>query len=562
MFKVTDDRPGKVSRTNTMRIGHNAVHRFSVVSAVAMLMTYAATATAQSKPQAVLSNGPHAKIQATVKQSADLAQEITIPFGGDTVLDLNVPLVRTSVTQPEIVSLQLVTPRQVVLTGKAIGSTVVVLADESGENLTLNVVIEPQELQHIRKAIGEAADGAGVTVNLVRDSIVLTGTVAEVDTIERVVDIASIFAGEDKVKNQLKLAGPQQVLLRCTVAEVSKAVGRKLGINGWLAGNNVRDVFAVNQIDAINPMVNGGIGLAPTLDITGNGVAPLDGLDFGTNTASPAIPIIPTPQGPELSIGFPRLQMQLFIRALRDNSLLRVLAEPNLVAMSGREANFLAGGEFPVPIPAGLGTTTIEWREFGVRLRFTPTVIGRQMVRLNVAPEVSERDFANSLSLEGGTVVPGLTARSVETTIELPSGSTIAIGGLLSEQFRGIARNTPGLGDVPVLGALFRSVDFQKSRTELVVLVTPELVGAMHPDQVSPMPGQDMLEPSDWELFGLAELEGKPPETDEDELDEELQRRDALETPQPTRYRKHSSPPDQMSLHGPWGPAHSIESLQ
>jgi len=489
-------------------------------------------------------------IQVTIRQAEDLAQRVTVPLAGNTVIDLNVPLVKTSVAQPNIAEVQIISPRQVVVTGKTVGSTIMVLTDEKGDKLELNLVVEPQELTQIRKAIADVSGDAKVNIQLVRDTIVLNGKVGDVDTIDKIVQIAGIFAGEENVRNQLTLAGSQQVLLRCTVAEVSKGATRELGINGWLAGDNVRDMFALNQIDAINPWETGGIGMMPT----GNVIAP-GGVDFGSSTITPAIPIIPTPNGPELSIGFPRIQMQLFLRALRDNSLLRVLAEPNLVSLNGKEATFLAGGEFPVPIPQGLGTTTIEWREFGIRLRFTPTVIGRQMIRLSVRPEVSDRDFTNAVSLEGGTVVPGLTARSVDTTVELASGSTIAIGGLLSETARGVARSMPGLGDVPVLGALFRSVDFQQDRTELVILVTPELVESLNPDQVPSLPGEFMTEPTDYQLFGLGMLEGDP--VTNDSIPD-----DAVNTKVPPRYRKYSSPPEQMTLHGPWGPAEAIESVQ
>lgn len=497
-----------------------------------------------------IANG--SKMQAVVRAAEEFGHRIAVPAGSDTVVELSLPLVRTAVAQPQIAEVQLVSPRQVVVVGRAVGSTVVMLTGEGGEQLELQVVVEPQELVAIRKAIAELAGEAQVQVKLVRDTIVLNGMVGDVDTIQRIAEIASIYAGEDKVRNQLSLAGAQQVLLRCTVAEVSKTAARKLGVNGWLAGDNVRDMFTINNLDAINPS---NIGLSPTNNIIGRGLTPVNGLDFGTITESPAIPVIPTPLGPELSIGFPRVQMQLFIRALRDNSLLRVLAEPNLVAMSGKEASFLAGGEFPVPIPQGLGTTTIEWRQFGVRLKFLPTVIGRQMIRLNVMPEVSERDFSNAVNLQGGTLVPGLTARSANTTIELAGGSTIAIGGLLTENMRGLARSVPGLGDVPVLGTLFRSVEFQNNRSELVILVTPELVSAMHPDQVNRVPGQLMTEPNDWQLFGLGMIEGEP-------LTDDSKPEDALDTKPPVRYRRYSSPPDQMSLHGPWGPAEAQESVQ
>jgi pilus assembly protein CpaC len=531
-----------------------------IVALALLLVTVSAVRSEESgpktatQPSAETVTQPMAEaeagIQATIRQAEELAQRVMVPLGGNTVVDLNTPLVRTSVAQPDIAEVQLISPRQVVVTGKTVGSTVMVLADEHGDQLELNLVVEPQELAQIRAAIAAVSGDAEVNVRIVRETIVLSGEVGDIDTIDNIVQIATIFAGEANVRNQLTLAGSQQVLLRCTVAEVSKQASRELGVNGWLAGDNVRDMFAMSQINAINPFIDGGVGMAPTGDIIQPG-----GLDFSTAAVSPAIPIVPTPAGPELSIGFPRIQMQLFLRALRDNTLLRVLAEPNLVAINGQEATFLAGGEFPVPIPQGLGTTTIEWREYGVRLRFTPTVIGRQMVRLSVRPEISERDFTTAVALEGGTIVPGLTSRSADTTVELACGSTLAIGGLLNETARGLARSMPGLGDLPVLGALFRSVEFQQARSELVILVTPEMVESLNPDQVSPVPGQFMTEPSDYQLFGLGMLEGDP-SSNESIAD------DAVNTKTPPRYRKYTSPPEQMTLHGLWGPAEAVESVQ
>jgi len=186
---------------------------------------------------------------------------------------------------------------------------------------------------------------------------------------------------------------------------------------------------------------------------------------------------------------------------------LHVLAEPNLVTISGQEATFLAGGEFPVPVPQR-DSVTIEFREFGVRLNFTPTVLGQDVIRLRVAPEVSEPDYTNALTITG-YVIPGLTQRRVETVVELGPGQTFAIGGLLSEKTRAVSGKVPALGDLPVLGALFSSQDYQQSETELVVLVTPELVAPLNPDQVTYIPGADHIAPNDWELFGLGKLDGE-----------------------------------------------------
>ncbi len=248
---------------------------------------------------------------------------------------------------------------------------------------------------------------------------------------------------------------------------------------------------------------------------------------------------IPVSAQTTLSLGFPRIQMQVFMRALADNALLKILAEPNLVAISGETATFLAGGEFPIPVPQGFQTITIEYREFGVRLNFTPVVRGHQRIRLRVAPEVSELDFANGITLEG-IRVPALRTRASETTVELGSGETIAIAGLLSEQANGVASRVPGIGDVPIIGALFRSVRFQRSQTELVILVTPEIIAPLDAHQKVSLPGEEMTDPSDTELYLLGLLERS--DTGNADL------ADAV-----SQGINRASEPDELSVPGPWG---------
>jgi pilus assembly protein CpaC len=224
------------------------------------------------------------------------------------------------------------------------------------------------------------------------------------------------------------------------------------------------------------------------------------------------------------------------------------LAEPNLVAISGETASFLVGGEFPIPVPQGVDQVTIEFREFGVRLNFTPVVRAGQRIRLHIAPEVSELDFASAVTIAGFSV-PGLTQRRVESTVEVGNGQTLAIAGLLSDEVRGVASRIPGLGDLPVLGALFRSVEYRREITELVVLVTPEIIAPLNPRQVPPVPGEDFMDPNDFELYAMGLLEplhggaenvAAPAAIDEDAA-------------------MVSSEPDQLSLHGPWGHAPSSE---
>ena len=485
---------------------------------------------------------PVSKMQVSVRQMSTAPQQILLMTGRSAVVELSDPLKRVQVAMPEVAEVKVLSPRQVLVTAKGVGHTQMIVWDENEAQLIMDLLVE-LNMAEVEAAIAQIAPGAEVRVKSYRDTIVLSGSVPDADSAARIEALVKDLSS--KVQNQMKVAGMHQVLLRCTVAEVNKRAIRQLGLNGWLAGDNVRDMFAVSQIGGINPVNIMGAKYPDVANIIQNG-----GIPFRPDTNG----LVLDPRT-QFSLGFPRVQMQLFFRALRENNLLHVMAEPNLIALSGQEASFLAGGEFPIPVPQGAyGTVTIEYRQYGVRLKFTPTVIGRQMIRLKVAPEVSEQDFANAVQL-GGYIVPGLRTRNASTTVEIASGSTIAIAGLLSEQARSQVDKIPGLGDVPVLGSLFSSVDYQRNLTELVILVTPELVDSMQPDQVPPVPGQEMTEPSDWELFGLGMVEGRPaPENGDDAA--------ALEAGFIPKYRKFRSPPEQMSLHGPWGPADEADTVQ
>ncbi len=480
-------------------------------------------------------------IDVTIRQTSQSPKQITVTVGHSAVVELSEPVKRVQVGTPEIAEVKVLTPRQLLVTGQGVGRSQLILWDEKEGQLILNLFVQ-LDLGELRAAIEQIAPGSDVRAQAVHDTVVLMGTVPDVDSAQRIEELAKAYS--PKLQNSMKVAGMHQVMLRCTVAEVNKRAIRQLGLNGWLAGDNVRDMFAVSQIGGINPspIFAAPAGLA-------NVIVP-PGVPFGIPTGG-----IPLRTDTQFSLGFPRLEMQLFFRALRQNNLLRVLAEPNLIALSGQEASFLAGGEFPIPVPQNAyGTVTIEWRQYGVRLKFTPTVIGRQMIRLKVTPEVSEQDMTAAVQL-AGYVVPALRTRTASTVIELASGSTIAIAGLLSEQARAQSDKIPGLGDVPVLGALFSSVDYQRNLSELVIMVTPELVDSMHPDQVPAVPGQHMSDPNDWELFGLGMIEGEP-------LSESENDARALDTDYAPKYRKFRSPPEQTSLHGPWGQADASETVQ
>lgn len=297
-----------------------------------------------------------------------------------------------------------------------------------------------------------------------------------------------------QVINLLRVPGPQQVMLKVQVAELNRTALRQLGMSMLIQGSN----FAHGtNVSGGMPQVGGGgggggggagglsslLGLINPLTTTATGFAVFDSGDFN-----------------------------FFIDALRQNQVFKVLAEPNLVAMNGHEATFLAGGEFPVPVPqagtGGASTVTIEYKEFGVRLNFIPYILDTEVVRLAVSPEVSSLDFATGVTVLG-TSVPGLNTRRTSTVVELNQGQTLAISGLLQVELNGSTNRIPYLGDIPYLGPMFSNNSTQTVEKELVVLVTPYLVEAMDPHEVPPLPGELVSEPNDLEFFFKGYIEDR-----------------------------------------------------
>ena len=501
--------------------GSLVAKRIFALPALALLCCIPANALAQEEQPA---------FRVTQIDMAAASQKIAIALNQSAIIQTSTQVARADVIASHIADVQPVSPTQLLITGKSYGRTNVILWDSAEEQCLLDVTVE-LDLEALAEALQAVDPQAEFQARSVQGNIVLTGTASSAERVERMVELAGLFlpaptgdTPKTGVQNHLDVAGEQQVLLRCVVAEVSRTAVRQLGINGFLAGENMRDAFLVNQIGGINPI---NIGAAGGALVTQN-------IPFVTQGDG-----IPIGRAPTMSIGFPRVQTQLFLKAMADNSLMHILAEPNLVAISGRTATFLAGGEFPIPVPQGNQQVTITFREFGVRLNFTPVVLGNQRIRLRVAPEVSELDFSNPVQIEG-FVVPGLTTRAAETTVELGNGQTFAIAGLLSEQIRGIATRVPGIGDIPVLGTLFRSVSYQRSFTELVILVTPQIVAPLDPHQQVPLPGGDIIDPTDYELYAMGLLEGAQPGGPEGFQEDASS--DAA-----------GSEPDELSIHGPWG---------
>ena len=493
------------------------------IAALALVFFAIPPARGQAQP----ATGAMRPVQVSVRDVETEGQLIRVPVNKSVLVDFSVPVREVRLAKPEFAEVSAITPTQILLSGKSFGTTQMIVWVDSDDQQIFDVAVD-LDLDRLMASFRTTVPRAQVRAEALLDAVVLTGRVPDARSAEHIMAIAGLFS--TRVINQIQVAGTQQVLLRCTVAEVNRSAVRQLGFNGWLAGDDMRDMFFLSNLNGLNPAnIGAPAGSLVTADI------PFVIGDDG----------IPVTGATTLSFGFPRVQMQVFVQALREDGLLRVLAEPNLVAISGEEASFLAGGEVPVPIVTD-ERIKIDWKQFGVRLNFTPVVIAEDRIRLLVAPEISEADFTNAITVSGNTV-PSFNTRRVETVVEIGSGQTFAIGGLLSERTRAVSRRVPGLGDIPMLGTLFRSVDYQLNETELVVLVTPELIEPVSPNQVTYIPGETYVAPNDFELFLMGELEGQSGH-------EVPALRPRVNQTWPVRPSELYGPAAAMQLRGPLGP--------
>lgn len=428
-----------------------------------------------------------------VSQS-DTDDAIKIYVGRSKVITAPWPVKRISVTDPKTADIEVVTPGQVVLLGKQIGSTDVIMWSEDNRmwHTRIDVAVDHSRLSaDLKKLFPDAR----LQLTQSEEVLVVTGQLARAEQAVRLHKFLDAVAGM-KYVDMTKVAGLQQVQIKVRVAEVSRAASRALGIE-WF--HTSKDFFGGASIGGgtVNIGVPAGTAAAPELPFTFNSAA-------GVGSAV------------TLLTGFPSADLEVFWQALADNQYLRILAEPNLIALNGEEASFLAGGEFPIPIVQGAGATTsgssisVEYKEFGVRLRFRPVVLGDNTIHLEVASEVSDITFVNALAIQGFNI-PTLLTRRATTTLELKSGQTFGMAGLIRRKTDAVKSQIPGLGSLPVLGPMFRSVRYETQETELVVMVTATLVEPMSLAKAPPLPGAMHVAPSDWELYAEGHIEGKVP---------------------------------------------------
>ena len=411
------------------------------------------------------------------------SQSLQLVSGKSIVLHSDTSVTRISIANPDVADFKLLSPNEIYITAKAAGTTNLTMWRNNRVSaiFDLDVVYDISRFKQQLEQI--LPDENNLRVNFSNDSITLSGKVSNAANLSQALSLAKAFAPEGNIQNLIQVGGVHQVMLEIRVAEMSKSLTKRLGINlAYTRG----DDFAVSTLGGLSQVVKA------TDAVLGS-----DGVGFAYSPAVSAL----------FRFGVGSATWTGFLDALREDGLVKILAEPTLITLSGQTANFLAGGEFPVPVPQGLGTVAIEYKPFGVGLVFTPTVLSKNKINLQVSPEVSELDFTNALVLQGYTI-PGIRTRRTSTTIELGDGQSFAIAGLLRESVRTITSKYPLLGDIPILGALFQSKEFQKEESELIIIATPHLVKPMNMAKQS-LPTDYYVEPNDFEFYLLGALQGK-----------------------------------------------------
>jgi len=433
---------------------------------------------------------------------------VTVTMGKTEDVRTDQNLTDIQVGDPSVADVSPLTDHSLSILGKKIGTTRVTVYDANKKPVGIFDVEVSYDISRLAAEISRFT-GSGIKVSSVNGRIMLTGTAPDAATLDKAVEIARQF-GPDPI-NTVKVLRPQQIELEVRFIEADRDASRQLGVQWNLFGNSVLANTGSNLPAGQLPITQpNGAFQQPTPYFGGVPVG-------GANVLPTNLPISPVVAGGELSGAAPfgfmvanlSNRLQVAVNALEQQGAARSLAEPNLVALSGDTASFLAGGEFPVPVPGSLGTVTIDYKKYGVGLAFTPTVLNDGVINLKIEPEVSTLDTSHPVTV-AGISVPPLIVRRASTTLELRDGQSFMLGGLLQNTGNNALDQLPWLGDLPVLGALFRSTEYQKNETDLVILVTPHIIRPLAPTDSVHTPLDGTLPPNDVDLFLMGKTEVSP----------------------------------------------------
>lgn len=440
-----------------------------------------ALALSLSAAPAALAQGYHSSSDAGLH-----AGQLDVPLNKSQVLTVDRPFGKAMIGSEEIADIMPITNRSLYVLGKKMGTTSLTVYDNNNNVISVVDVAVGPDIVSLRRQLSELIPGEQIGAKISNDSVVLTGVVSNGPAINRAVELAKTYAG-DKVVNMMSVGASQQVMLEVRFSEISRQTGKQIGLSG----------FGFSDGGTFGAAIGNGAGLVPDAT-TGNGVLRLDSITGSFGVFRKAFDIA-------------GLNIDAVLDALERKGLVKTLANPTLVALSGETASFLAGGEFPVPVAQGNnggggggggnnGSITVEFKPFGVSLAFTPTVLADGVINLAVEPEVSSIDPTASITVNG-LVIPGLQTRRANTVLELRDGESFALAGLIRKDFQTTVRQVPLLGSIPIIGSLFRSSGFQKGETELVIVVTPRLVQPIKAGAPVALPTDRVQNPNELDLF-------------------------------------------------------------
>ena|SRR5881396_783611 len=415
---------------------------------------------AQPAPQQPSAAQPQSSPQQNVSSEG---QALHILVGKSVVVNVQAPITRVLSSNPSVIETLATSPTEIVVEGRAAGSSSLILWDQSGRSQMLDVVVDV-DVAGLRSAIERSYPDQHIDVQADGGRLILTGKVTDPKMIEDLTKMATVYSNQIVNSLSLAVSHDRQVLLEVKFAEVDRTRFSQVGVNLFSTG-------AGNTLGTTTTGQFGGFGTQHITDVAGPGT------HSGPFTSEQTINNVLN-----IFLFRPDIHFGAVIEALQQKSVLQILAEPNLMAINGQKATFLAGGEFPFPIVQpgnGFTAVTIQFKPFGVRLEFTGNIASDGTIRLHVAPEVSTLDFTNALAIQGFTV-PAISTRRAETELELKDGQSFGIAGLLDNRAQAQLSKVPGIGDIPVLGQLFRSRNINKSNTELLVLVTPHIIDPVH----------------------------------------------------------------------------------
>ncbi len=412
--------------------------------------------------------------------TGSVSSALNVPMNRAVVVEADQPFAQVSIANPGIADISSLSDRSIYVLGKAPGRTTLTLLAPDGTLITNVDVQVSLDIAEFKERLQQILPGEQIEVRTANDGIVLSGVVSSSMKLDRALDLANRYA-PDRVSNLMMVGGVQQVMLKVRIAEMQRSVRKQMqnGVAAALSTSNLTGGFAL-----------GSAGLATGAPSPVTGLAPLNPgvIPNGENNG-------------QIILGFSAgaFEFDVLLEALESKGLVRTLAEPNLTALSGQEAKFLAGGEIPIPVRGDENSITVEFKPFGVELAFTPRVVDGDVINLALNTAVSALDPTVSITADGIDLV-GFKRREAETTIEMRDGESFAIAGLLQDDFQDLNSQVPWIGDVPVLGALFRSADFRRDQSELVIIVTPHLVSPTRGEALA-LPTDRVRPPSEAELF-------------------------------------------------------------